>query len=102
MPDADDSMAAIEVKILLPLVVPNVATFYFDNVYVEKGYLTDLECRSFQKQSFFLVKTEHQVHVLYGLANGAFQKVVYDGSDDGFVAELVYVDECLVGVDHLF
>jgi hypothetical protein len=34
--DGDNSMAAIEVQILLSLVVPNLTAFALDNVYVEE------------------------------------------------------------------
>ena len=37
MPDGDDGMAAIEVEILLPVVVPHSATLSSDDINVEKG-----------------------------------------------------------------
>ena len=48
-----------------------------------------------------LVDAEHEVHVLHGLPAGALQEVVDDAGDEQLVLELLYVDECLVGVHHL-
>ncbi len=37
MADADDRMAAVEVEVFLPLVVPYPCTFAFDNIDVKQG-----------------------------------------------------------------
>ena len=60
-----------------------------------------LECGGFQLQSSRLVDAEHEVHVLYGLTNGAFQKVVNAGGDKNLALETVDMYQCLVGVHHL-
>lgn len=36
MADRDDRMASVEVKILLSFIVPNVASFTFDDIYIEQ------------------------------------------------------------------
>ena len=60
-----------------------------------------LECGGFQLQSCRLVDAEHEVHVLYGLANGTFQKVVNARGNENLALETIDMHQCLVGVYHL-
>ena len=61
-----------------------------------------LESCWFQVESCHLVNAEHDVHVLHGLANGTFKKIVYGRRDEQLVSVFVAVYKSFICVDHLF
>jgi hypothetical protein len=59
--------------------------------------ITDL---SYELQACGFIQAEHQVHVLHGLAGGAFHEVVDGGEDDDLFAARGETDVAEVGRLH--
>ena len=60
-----------------------------------------LERGGFQAEAGGFGEGEQEVHVLHGLAGGAFEEVVDDGGDDELAVMHLQGDQALVCVDHL-
>lgn len=60
-----------------------------------------LKCACFQPQPSCLLDSEHDVHILYGLADSTFEKVVDARGDEEFVINLITMNERLVCVHYL-
>ena len=63
--------------------------------------LGHLKCRGLQAEAGGFREGEQEVHVLHGLAGGAFEEIVDDGGDDELAVVQLQGDQALVGVDHL-
>ena len=48
------------------------------------------------------IDTKHDVHILHRLSHSTLQKIVDGRGDEEFVAIFLHMNQCLVGIDHLF
>ena len=68
---------------------------------VETGLYGLLEGYGLQAKPSLFIEPEHEIHVLDGLADSAFQQVIDDAGDHYLVAiELVEMDKGLVCADN--
>ena len=72
--------------------------------YVNSSFFifrSSLKGRWLQPEADRFFQIEHQIHVVYGLAAGSFQQVVYTGNDKELVTMLFQMYKAFVGVDNL-
>ena len=64
-------------------------------------HILSLKRAGLEVEASLLIKAEHDIHVLNGLAASAFEQVVNDAGDEQLIVELLHMNESLVCVHNL-